>query len=280
MMIKAYAKINLTLDITGLRPDGYHAISSVMVPVSLADNITIEKSDSFSFQCNLPALCTEDNLCVRSAKAFFQRSGVQQSASIYLEKNIPFPAGLGGGSSDAAAVIKGLNELFCNPLSEQELFDIAASVGSDVPFCLFGSPALCRGRGELLTPLTMKKAYHVVISIGDSRLSTAEVYRRFDDLSASPAEKSPAFVQALADDNEAEMLSNVSNSFELVTDIICPETKLMRELMLEGGAIISRLSGSGPSVYGLFADEESAIKGALYMKSKGFSAYNCTTLVK
>lgn len=280
MMIKAYAKINLTLDITGLRSDGYHAISSVMVPVSLADNITIEKSERFSFQCNLPSLCTEDNLCVRSAKAFFQRSGVQSSASVYLEKNIPFPAGLGGGSADAAAVLKGLNELFYSPLSEEALFDIAASVGSDVPFCLFGKPALCQGRGELLTPLAMNKIYYVVIAIGEARLSTAEVYKRFDGLSVSPAEKTPAFVKALNEGNEEEMLSNASNAFELVTDVICPETKLMRDVMLESGAILSHLSGSGPSVYGIFADEESANRGAQYVRSKGFSAYNCTTLVK
>ena len=277
MIIKAYAKINLTLDITGVRPDGFHELRSVMVPVSLCDDIKIERSDSFSFDCNIKSICGENNLCVRAAKAFFERSGMSSDVSLYLEKKVPFPAGLGGGSSDAAAVLRGLNELYGNPLEESELFDIAASLGSDIPFCLLGSPALCEGRGEVLTPISLNNEFDVVIAIGEGRLPTADVYRSYDSACLEVRNDTDAFMTTIDNGDLSEMASALGNAFEPVTDILCPETKTMRELMLSFGALTSHLSGSGPSVYGIFSDSEKAEFAAECMRNKGFSAFVCKT---
>ena len=132
MRLNANAKINLTLDITGVRPNGFHTLRSVMAPITLCDELTFEKSDEFVFDCNIEALKSEDNLCVRAAKLFFDKIGVKPQGSIFLEKKIPFPAGLGGGSSDAATVLKGLNELYGSLLDKSELLSLAEKLGSVV----------------------------------------------------------------------------------------------------------------------------------------------------
>ncbi len=278
MIINAYAKINLTLDITGVRPDGFHTLRSVMVPVSLCDEIIIEEADGLVFDCNIPSLATSDNLCVRAANAFFERSGISPSASIMLTKRVPFPAGLGGGSSDAAAVLKGLNAFFGIPLSMQSLFDIAETLGSDVPFCLLGAPALCEGRGEVLTALSGVEELCAVIAIGEGRLPTAEVYKRYDAAGLPLRDDTSSFIEAVENNDFSAMISSLGNAFEPVTDLLCPETKTLRELMLSLGACSSHLSGSGPSVYGIFADENASNKAAEELKKLGYSAYVCKTL--
>lgn len=277
MIVKAYAKINLTLDITGVRPDGFHELRSVMAPITLCDDIVIERADSFSFDCNIKSICGDNNLCVRAAKAFFARSGMSSNVSVYLDKKVPFPAGLGGGSSDAAAVLRGLNEMYGNPVSESDLFEISASLGSDIPFCLLGSPALCEGRGEVLTPLSLDKELDVVIAIGEGRLPTADVYRSYDSASLDVRNDTDKFLSAVNNHDAEALISSFGNAFEPVTDILCPETATMRELLLSYGALASHLSGSGPSVYGVFKDNASAVKVAEAMKNNGFSAYVCKT---
>lgn len=277
MIIKAFAKINLTLDITGVRPDGFHTLRSVMVPVSLCDEITIERSDSFSFDCNIKSLVTHDNLAVRAAKSFFECAQTESDVSITLKKNIPFPAGLGGGSADAAAVLKGLNEFFGNPVSEDVLFSLAEKLGSDVPVCLLGKPALCEGRGEVLTPLSSFRSLPVVIAIGEARLSTPAVYRAYDAANLPVRNDTDLFLDALASKSDS-IIQTFGNAFEPVTDALAPETKLLREYMLSFGAENSHLSGSGPSVYGVFATNESASAAAEKLRALGYSAYCCETI--
>ncbi len=277
MIIKAYAKINLTLDITGVRPDGFHTLRSVMVPVTLSDDIIIEQSKGFSFDCNIKSICGDSNLCVRAAKAFFERINVSPDVSLYLDKKVPFPAGLGGGSSDAAAVLFGLNKMYGNPVSDPDLFEIAASLGSDIPFCLLGSPALCEGRGEVLTPVSLNKEFDVVIAIGEGRLPTAEVYRSYDSACLDVRNDTDAFLSAVDNNDFSGIVASLGNAFEPVTDVLCPETKTMRELMISFGALSSHLSGSGPSVYGVFDNSEKAESAAENMRKKGFSAFVCKT---
>ncbi len=279
MIIKAYAKINLTLDITGVRSDGFHELRSVMVPVTLCDDVVIECADTFSFDCNIKSICGDNNLCVRAAKAFFERAGLPDNVSIFLDKKVPFPAGLGGGSSDAAAVLRGLNELFGNPLEEAELFEISAKLGSDIPFCLLGSPALCEGRGELLTPISLNNELDVVIAIGEGRLPTADVYRSYDSASLEVKNDTDAFLSAVDKNDFSGTVSALGNAFEPVTDLLCPETKTMRELMLSFGALSSHLSGSGPSVYGIFDSRDSAEQAAERMRAEGYSAFVCKTKI-
>lgn len=278
MKINAYAKINLTLDITGVRDDGFHTLRSVMAPISLCDELIIEKSDALKFDCNIKSLVTDDNLCIRAAKAFFAESGIENSASIYLKKNIPFPAGLGGGSADAAAVLKGLNELYGNPLTQDKLFSLAERLGSDVSLCLLGRVALCEGRGEVLTELSGLPSLNCVIAIGKGRLSTPEVYRKYDAKNLPVRNDTDIFLDALNEGNIDRIISSFGNAFEPVTDELCPETKAIRELMMSLGARNSRLSGSGPSVYGIFADKELAEKAKKSLIEKGYSAYTCEIL--
>lgn len=278
MRLNANAKINLTLDITGIRSDGFHTLRSVMVPITLCDELVIEKNENFVFDCNIEALKTEDNLCVRAAKSFFEKTGIKPQASVYLEKRIPFPAGLGGGSSDAASVIKGLNEFFGAPLDETELYSLAEKLGSDVPLCLLGSPALCEGRGEELTPIKMPCELNVVIAIGKSRLSTPSVYRRYDEMKLPVRNDSEKFLSCLEKGDFVGMVLSMGNAFEPVADILAPETKQLRKLFADYGAKTSRLSGSGPSVFGIFETEEEAKKAVEKLESEGFSAYFCKTI--
>lgn len=278
MIVKAFAKINLTLDITGILPGGFHSLRSVMVPVSLCDEIKIEKSDKLVFDCNIKSICGDDNLCVRAAKAFFAKTGISSGVSIYLNKNIPFPAGLGGGSADAAAVLKGLNELYNAKLSEPELLELASKLGSDVPLCLLSKPALCEGRGEILTPISNLPNMNVVIAIGEGRLSTPEVYRQYDNANLPVCNDSDNFLSALEKGDKKQLISSFGNAFEPVTDVLCPETKILREQLLSLGAECAHLSGSGPSVYGIFEDEAIAKSAAEQLQILGYSAYVCNTL--
>jgi 4-diphosphocytidyl-2-C-methyl-D-erythritol kinase len=278
MRLNANAKINLTLDITGVRPDGFHTLRSVMVPITLCDELVFEKSEKFVFDCNIDSLKTEDNLCVRAANRFFETTGVKPEVSVYLEKRIPFPAGLGGGSADAAVVLKGLNEFFGFPLSETELFSLAEKLGSDVPLCLLGRPALCEGRGEELTPIKMPCELNVVVAIGKSRLSTPSVYRRYDEMKLPIRNDSEKFLSFLEKGEVDEMISSMGNAFEPVADILAPETKQIRKLLKDFGAKASRLSGSGPSVFGIFETEDEAKKAIEKLETEGFSAYFCKTI--
>ncbi len=278
MIIKANAKINLTLDITGVREDGFHTLRSVMVPVSLSDELIIEKSESMEFHCNIPQLETDDNLCIRAAKRFLDVSGINENVSVTLNKNIPFPAGLGGGSADAAAVLKGMNELFDKPLSELQLFAVAETLGSDVPLCLLGKAALCEGRGEILTPLSGIEKLNLVIAIGKARLSTPEVYRKYDSANLAVLNDSDIFLKALEQKDTQALIASCGNAFEPVTDILAPETKVLRSAMMDLGALNSHLSGSGPSVYGIFNSRESASVAAEKLKDMGYSSYLCETI--
>ena len=279
MKINAYAKINLTLDIVGLRDDGFHELRSVMVPISLCDVVTVTESDELAFDCNIKELCTADNLCVSAAKLFFATVGREDRVYIHLQKNIPFPAGLGGGSSDAAAVLTALNEAYGCPLSREELFSLAEKLGSDVPFCLLSRPALCEGRGERLTPIDGLSEISTVIAIGSGRLSTPRVFREYDSMKLSSMGNTERFLDRLSTKGICSALRFAGNDFEPVTDILSPETKTLRELLIKHGAVASHLSGSGPSVYGLFENDKKAEEAAEILKSKGYFAVCCKTLI-
>ncbi len=278
MKITANAKINLTLDITGIRPDGFHSLRSVMVPISLCDELTFEENEKFAFSCDIKALETNDNLCVRAAKLFFEKTKKPDGVSIHLQKNIPFPAGLGGGSADAAAVLKGLNSFYGMPICENALFELAEKLGSDVSLCLLGRGALCEGRGEVLTPIKSIGVMPVVIAIGEGRLSTPDVYRRYDAMNLPVRNDTDFFLSALAANDRERLLSSLGNAFEPVADELCPETKTLRKRLSELGAANARLSGSGPSVFGIFNDEQTARLAVDVLESEGFSAYFCKTV--
>lgn len=278
MKLNAYAKINLTLDILGVRPDGFHALRSVMAPVSLCDEITFGHSDAFAFDCSIKELCTADNLCVRAAKLFFATVNKEPKVSVYLKKNIPFPAGLGGGSTDAATVLIGLNAMYGEPLGRKTLFSLAEELGSDVPFCLMRSPALCEGRGEEVTPLSGIPVLYTVIAIGKSRLKTPGVFKEYDAARLTVRNDTDMFLNAVRENDFLKAVSSLGNAFEPITDILAPETKQLRESMKSLGALNSRLSGSGPSVYGVFENERQASLCAKELRDMGYFAVSCRTI--
>ena len=279
MKLKAYAKINLTLDIIGILENGFHALRSIMVPISLCDEIELEISNDFEFYCNIKELETEGNLCVSAAKLFFEATGISGSVKIKLQKNIPFPAGLGGGSSDAAAILRGLNELFGNPADEKTLFSLAERLGSDVPFCLLSKPALCEGRGEILTELNNFPELNAVIAIGSERLSTPKVFAEYDKMDPAPKSYTTDLLNALNEQEIGFALTKTGNAFEPVTDILSPETVEIRKELASLGATATHLSGSGPSVYGLFESAQKAENVAKILQSKGYFAVSCKTVV-
>lgn len=278
MIIKAFAKINLTLDITGIIEGGYHSLRSVMVPISLYDEIELNKAENVNFHCDIQSICNDNNLCVKSAKAFLQKANISSGVDIKLKKNVPFPAGLGGGSADAAAVLKGLNELYGNPLSNEELFSLAAQLGSDVALCLLGKPALCEGRGEILTPLNGVPTFELVVAIGKARLSTPEVYKKYDTMNLAVKNDTDKFLSALEKGDEKAVISSIGNAFTPVANLLAPETETICQEMRSFGAKTSHLSGSGPSVYGIFETEIKAKEAAEMLKNKGYSAFVCKTL--
>ena len=183
MQILAPAKINLSLRVVGKRADGFHEIETLLAPISLYDKIDIEKQNRWiDFICDDPALSTgDDNLVVRAAKLFLERTKIKGGVSIKLQKKIPHGAGLGGGSSNAAATLRALNELFETKLSREELLKVASEIGSDVPFFLFESAALCKGRGEIVEPTKLKTKLSVLLLKPSFGVPTAWAYSRWEE---------------------------------------------------------------------------------------------------
>lgn len=263
MKIKAYAKVNLTLDITGRRADGYHLIDSFMHSVALYDTVIIEKSPDISVACSVPQLSGEGNIAFRAARTFFDKVGISGGADIYIKKNIPYPAGLGGGSADAAAVIYGLNRLYSAGMSEDELCEAALSVGADVPFCIKGGAARVRGIGELIEKQQPILDLWLVIVNAGIKKSTGEMYRAIDNEKASEP-STETFISALS---EVEAFDYCKNAFSFAYKA-APEWALLRER----GALAVSISGSGPSLFGIFNNEASAEAAAHGLRSIGIDS--------
>lgn len=268
----AYAKINLYLDVVGKRADGYHEIRSVMQTVSLHDTVTVTLSGrGISMTCNDSSLdCGGSNLCIRAAEAFSNAVG-GIGAEIVLDKVIPIQAGLGGGSSDAAAVLRALNRICGNRLSQNDLCAIGARLGADVPFCVIGGSSLAEGVGEILSPFESLPSCAVVICKGRESVSTPEAYRRIDLLGKSPEGRFAPFAEAMRRGILFDIGRTLYNRFE---DIGRSSEELKR-IMIDNGACGALMSGSGSAVFGLFpnrADTESA-KTAL--EGAGFTAFVC-----
>lgn len=266
----ANAKINLYLDVVGVREDGFHNIKSVMHSISLCDKLTIEASLSDNTEIEIAHDSSElsndkDNLIYKSALKYLLKYDINARVKITLEKNIPIGAGLGGGSSDAAATLRGLNRIF-KCADKEALLELSAEIGSDVPFCLIGGTAMCEGRGEFLTPLNNNMNCHFVVGIGDSRVSTPKAYRDLDEKFYYN------FVNRSNDEPDFKTLYNI---FEEVITI--PEIDEIKENMIKNGAENALMSGSGPSVFGIYENEESARLAVVSLRKLGFEAYYATS---
>ncbi len=255
---KAFAKLNLALDVVGKTENGYHEISSVFQSVSLCDEITVESASDISVSCgDDSSLQNEDNLCFSAAKLFYEKLKKGGGAHITIKKNIPVSAGLGGGSTDAAAVLKMLNTVNGNPLCKKELSEIALQLGADVPFCLDGGTALAGGVGEKLKSINRGFDYDVIIIMHGKKSSTGELYSRLDNKVFDRGGKSIAAVAAAIEQGNSESFCcNLYNAFEAVWgDGITPQ----KQRLFDSGAKAAVLSGSGPSVFGIFEKGQSKV---------------------
>ncbi len=263
--IKCPAKINLSLDVVNRREDGYHNLSMIMQEVGLFDTISFELEDGneIILTSNDPDVPTDDrNLIVKAARLFFEKTGICASARIHLDKKIPSGAGLGGGSSDAAGTLKGLNNAFDNPISPEELALMAMHLGADVPFFLYGGCMLAEGIGEKLTPISPLKNTHILLAKPPVFVSTAYVFKNLilDNTTVHPNTK--RVVEALESGNLDLLAASCGNVLETVTTKEYPEIEEYKRIMLDMGAAYSLMSGSGSTVFGVFKDASSA-KAAL-----------------
>lgn len=261
----APAKINLFLSVGGKRPDGYHEIVSLMETVTLSDRLTVSVGDGvlpgikLSISGKYPVPEDRTNLVIRATEAFFARIERSFDLSIRLEKNIPTEAGLGGGSADAAATLRALNAIAGTPLSADDLLDLAASVGADVAFCLYGGTAICTGIGEKIEPIGKPAHRYYVVVKGADRVSTPAAYRALDGIGARKT-AAPTRDELIALARGADV--RLFNDFEAAVFPVCPGIAGIKARLLSLGAKSALMSGSGAAVFGLFPDAASAKRAA------------------
>lgn len=267
MKLKANAKINLTLDICGKRQDGYHLLDTVMQSVSLCDNVEINASHRITVWYSDLGNCGEDDICYKAARAFFDYSGIVGGADIRVIKNIPCVAGLGGSSSDAAAVIVGLNEIYKTAYSLDTLCEIGLKVGADVPFCIVGGTARVGGIGEKITPIKDVPDCAFLIVVLGKKGSTKEMYAAIDSKPLAPFKTADA-VTAIENADLYEVCKNVSNAFKEVHTIDYEEN-----LLNQFNPLCVGLSGSGPAVFAVFQNEAEALAAQTALKEKNITSF-------
>ena len=258
----AYAKLNISLDVLGRRDDGYHEMRMIMQSATLTDDIEIKltRDARFTVQSNLRYLPRDGrNIAAAAAKLFFERVGERElGAEVTLTKRIPVCAGLGGGSSDAAAVLLALNEHMGSPLSTEALMALGGELGSDVPFCVMGGTALATGRGEELTPLPPMPTCHVLIVKPPFPISTPKLFAELDGKETKRRPDTDGIIAALGRGDAAGVARRMYNVFEDVLPPNCGEIHVIRNKLVQAGALGACMSGTGSAVFGLFMDRGEA----------------------
>ena len=258
--VPAYAKLNLTLDILGKRPDGYHELRMVMQTVSLCDDVTVTLTDGTGVACRVAGAelpCDERNLAVKAANAFCEALGYHGGIDITLTKRIPSEAGMAGGSADAAAVLRALRDLIAPTLTDERLETIGARVGSDVPFCVRGGTQLAEGRGERLTVLKNAPRLYAAVCKPDFPISTPALFQRSDRVALTDRPDTAALLAALEAGDAAALCAKVKNVFEQVLpDEQRARIEDIKRALLASGAECAAMTGSGSAVFGLFREED------------------------
>lgn len=271
LQLKAYGKINLGLDVIRKRPDGYHDLDMIMQMVDVYDDVIIEKKagEEIVVKADAAVLSNgKDNLAYMAAKMLFDEFGIKSGVEITIHKRIPIAGGMAGGSSDCATTLIGINEMFNLGLSKQQLMERGVKLGADVPYCVLGGTAIARGIGEVLTPLPTPPQCHVIIAKPPISVSTAYVYGhiRPDEITKRPDIEQMTLAIKEQDLNKlSDLLYNV---MEEVTVSEYPVIEKLKSIMLEKGALNSIMSGSGPTVFGLFDDREKAQAAMRALDSK------------
>lgn len=260
IQVKAYAKINLGLDVLRKRPDGYHEVRMVMQTVRLFDKLTFKMTHTpcIAIKTNLSYLpCDENNLVYRAAALFYETTGEKSGIHITLDKHIPVAAGLAGGSSDAAATLTALNELYHTGLSLTRLQELGVRLGADVPYCLLQGAALAEGIGDRLTPLPAPPPAYCLIIKPPISVSTRYVYEHLA-LHDAPHPDIDALLAALYANSLPALAAHLGNTLEAVTIPLHPEIDRIKRQLLELGALGTLMSGSGPTVFALFSNRQAA----------------------
>lgn len=284
----AYGKINLYLDVTAKRADGYHEIRSVMQSVSLCDTLTLEITDALEFSvvlsCDNAELdCGASNLICRAAQKVQElySTSVKGMHRFVLHKSIPVAAGMAGGSTDAAATIRLMNRAHGLSLSDEEMRQIGQALGADVPFCLRGGTALCEGIGEIITPLPYPAPFHLVVAIGDSAVSTPVAFGLLDEIHNNFRDRCR---RPYGEDTPLPVLNGAPSCaaylYNIFEDVIMPRVPCVAEIkkfLLQHGALGALMSGSGPSVFGIFESKADAENAVARLTDKKYHAYLCHT---
>jgi 4-diphosphocytidyl-2-C-methyl-D-erythritol kinase len=271
MIINAHAKINLTLDVVGKRPDGYHELKTVFYEMPLHDILEFSRTEDkgIKIECSDRQLPTgEENLVYKAAKLLFDGYRLDGGLKVYIEKNIPYGAGLGGGSSDAAAALKAVNELYGLKLSDEELKKYAACIGADVPFFISGGAAYAGGIGEKLEPLGKVEIKPVVLAKPVFGVSTVSAYRAVDSERCVFHPDVDSVVEGLKSGRFEDVYQNIGNSFEIPVFRLYPEIGKIKEAFLASGARASAMTGSGSAVFAVFANENEAFAAAQKIKAR------------
>ncbi|MBQ9162989.1 MAG: 4-(cytidine 5'-diphospho)-2-C-methyl-D-erythritol kinase [Clostridia bacterium] len=287
--LRANAKINLFLDIESRRENGYHTVKSLMHSVSLSDTVDITVSPSDTTQIAItsssPSVPTDrTNLAWRAAEAFLSAVGTTCRVEIYIEKNIPIASGLAGGSTDAAAVFRGLNELFDNKFDTQSLCDMGARLGADIPFCIVGGSKRVGGIGEILADAAVMPDCKIVIACGGEGVSTPWAYGKLDSMYSAfdgsayscRTEIFDALTHSLRAGDMSGICNNAYNIFE--SAVLCerPVAQRIKDVMMEAGARGAMMSGSGPSVFGIFdLDCDGAERAVALLAKEGIVGHIC-----
>ena len=268
--MKACAKINLTLDVLGKRSDGYHELSSVMQSIALYDTLLISKTNrqGIELKTDCPALpVDEDNLIYRAAQLLLSEYKIKQGISIELHKKIPLAAGLAGGSSDCAATLLGLNDLFELDIPQKELFELGQRLGADVPFCIMSGTALAEGVGEKLAPLPPHPKTWIVLARLPILVSTKEIFLRWSR-EAACYPRSSAMMEALKTGDINEIAVNLGNGLTPVATALHPEINTLIVAFQDQNAVGVNMTGSGPTVFAYFSTEFAAFKAIEYIKKQ------------
>ncbi len=268
--IKAYAKINLGLDVVRRLENGYHEVRMVMQTVNIYDRITLRRTDKgirlTSDSDGIPM--NEDNLVYKAACLMREQYGITAGVSIHLQKNIPIAAGMAGGSTDAAAVMLAMKELFGVESSKEELMQLGVKIGADVPYCIMGGTALAEGIGEKLTPLSKAPQCHLLVAKPDIDVSTKYVYEHLDAAGVIRHPDIDGMVSAIEQCRLQGIIERLGNVLENVTVPAYPIISVIKDKMTELGAGGSLMSGSGPTVFGIFTEYEKALRAFEQIKGE------------
>ena len=263
----APAKINLSLDVTGIDERGYHLLDMIMQTVSLFERVTVSKKESeITLSSNARYIPTDSkNVAVKAAMLFFEYTGIQGGCHIHIKKTVPIKAGMAGGSADAAGVIVGLDKLYETQLTKEQMCEIGAKAGSDVPFMIMGGTKRVQGVGDIILPCAEMPRCHLVICMPEKGVSTPAAFANYDKLGEKTLVETDKLVQAMEDDDIYAVAKYMANDLEKAA--ASEDTQPIKEALIQQGAIGSVMTGSGAAVFGVFDDEEKAKAACEYFRS-------------